>query len=87
MNAFLLDAQIKHELTVPMGPQTWYGVGGNARFLAHPSSMQQLSALAAAAHEHKIRSLTTTCAFDVWMADGSHLEITVTNTGYTYVKP
>lgn len=54
MDAFLLDSHIKHELNVPLGPQTWYGVGGNARILAHPSSAQQLSALAAAAHERKM---------------------------------
>lgn len=37
-----------------MGPLTWYGVGGKARILAQPSSVQQLSALAARAHEQKI---------------------------------
>ena len=34
------------ETDVPLGPRTWYGVGGNAQILAHPSSVAQLAALA-----------------------------------------
>ena len=33
---------------------TWYGVGGTARVLAHPSSVQQLSALAARCREQNV---------------------------------
>lgn len=38
---------VRHETDVPMGPLTWYGLGGSAQVLAHPSSIAQLSALAA----------------------------------------
>lgn len=37
---------------VPLGPMTWYGVGGNAEFLVSPSSTQQLAALVQNAHQH-----------------------------------
>ncbi len=41
-----LDAlRIPCEYDVPLGPLTWYGVGGRARVIAHPSSIAQLSAL------------------------------------------
>lgn len=42
---------IRYECDVPLGPLTWYGVGGPAAVLAHPASYQQLSALAARCHE------------------------------------
>lgn len=41
------DLNIRYERDAPLGPLTWYGVGGNAEVLAHPSSVQQLAALAA----------------------------------------
>lgn len=47
----LADLNIRHDCGVPLGPLTWYGVGGPARLLAYPSSVQQLSALAARCHE------------------------------------
>ena len=42
---------IEHELDAPLAQRTWYGLGGRAQVLAHPESIQQLSALAAACHE------------------------------------
>lgn len=54
MEDLLHDLQIRHELNAPLAPLTWYGVGGPARVLAHPSSVQQLSALAARAHELRL---------------------------------
>jgi UDP-N-acetylmuramate dehydrogenase len=53
MDRLLSDLHIPHERDVPLAPLTWYGVGGPARVLARPSSMQQLSALAVRAHEEK----------------------------------
>jgi len=53
MTAHLLeDLNIRTEEQVPLGPRTWYGVGGHAACLAHPSSIAQLSALVAACREH-----------------------------------
>jgi UDP-N-acetylmuramate dehydrogenase len=50
--SFLADLNIRTETDVPLGPRTWYGVGGHAACLAHPSSIAQLSALVAACREH-----------------------------------
>ena len=47
MDKLLQDLHIPYECDVPLAPLTWYGVGGPARVLAHPSSVAQLSALAA----------------------------------------
>ncbi|MBI1337849.1 MAG: UDP-N-acetylmuramate dehydrogenase [Phycisphaera sp.] len=55
MDQLLKNLNIPHERDVPLGPLTWYGVGGNARLLARPSSVQQLSSLVARAHELGIR--------------------------------
>lgn len=46
---------IRHETNVPLGPLTWYGVGGTAAVVAHPSSAQQLAALASKCHEAGVR--------------------------------
>lgn len=54
MERLLSDLHIPHQRDVPLGPLTWYGVGGPARFLAKPSSIDQLSALAVRAHEQKV---------------------------------
>ena len=45
---------IPHEFEVPLAPKTWYGVGGNAAVLAHPSSIAQLAALVKRCHEREI---------------------------------
>ncbi|MCC7146842.1 MAG: UDP-N-acetylmuramate dehydrogenase [Phycisphaeraceae bacterium] len=45
MEKLLADLNLRYELNVPLGPLTWYGVGGPAAALAHPSSIQQLSSL------------------------------------------
>ena len=50
----LTDLNIRHDCGVPLGPLTWYGVGGPASLLAYPSSVQQLSALAAKCHEMEL---------------------------------
>jgi len=54
MRALLESLGIRHEIDVPLGPLTWYGVGGPAKALAHPADVEQLSALARACHEHAI---------------------------------
>ena len=40
----LTDLNIPHERDVPLGPQTWCGVGGCAEALAHPARVAQLAA-------------------------------------------
>ncbi len=54
MQKLLADLAIPHELDQPLANLTWYGVGGPARVLAHPSSLQQLATLAQRCHEKKI---------------------------------
>jgi len=48
----LAQLHIRTETDVPLGPRTWYGVGGTAAILAHPSSIAQLGALVARCREH-----------------------------------
>ncbi len=47
MDAILKDLSLRYETDVALGAMTWYGVGGRAQALAHPSSAQQLAALTA----------------------------------------
>ena len=54
MRDLLGDLNIPHELDVPLGPYTWYGLGGPAQVLARPASVQQLSALAARCSTKKV---------------------------------
>ena len=54
MDRLLEGLSVRHESDVPLAPRTWYGVGGKARVLAHPSSVQQLAQLTARCHERKI---------------------------------
>ncbi len=53
--AVLDGLNIPFETDVPLGPKTWYGVGGSAAILAHPASVAQLSALARRCHERGVR--------------------------------
>ncbi len=41
----LADLSIPHQRDVPLGPLTWFGIGGRARILAHPQSFEQLADL------------------------------------------
>jgi UDP-N-acetylmuramate dehydrogenase len=52
----LAGLNIRLETDVPLGPRTWYGIGGPAKVLAHPSSVQQLSELAQRSHQRGIRT-------------------------------
>lgn len=48
------DLNIPCEFDVPLGPLTWYGVGGSAAIFARPSSIAQLSALLARCRERGV---------------------------------
>jgi len=53
--AALLDRLgIAYEPEAPLGPRTWYGIGGRAEALAHPDSLEALAALAARCHDTTI---------------------------------
>ncbi|MCC5828092.1 MAG: UDP-N-acetylmuramate dehydrogenase [Phycisphaeraceae bacterium] len=54
MKALLDELHVPHAMNVPLGPLTWYGVGGAAEVLARPSSLQQLSQLCARAKAENI---------------------------------
>ncbi|MCC6581192.1 MAG: UDP-N-acetylmuramate dehydrogenase [Phycisphaeraceae bacterium] len=54
MQAILDELNVRYETDVPMGPLTWIGVGGVARHLAHPSSVQQLATLVRRAQESNV---------------------------------
>jgi len=54
MHQFLADLNIHYQTDVPLAPLTWCGLGGPARILATPSSIQQLSTLLARCHDEQI---------------------------------
>jgi UDP-N-acetylmuramate dehydrogenase len=47
----LADLSIPHEREVPLGKKTWFGIGGAARILAHPRSIDELAAIVKRCHE------------------------------------
>ncbi|MCC7193315.1 MAG: UDP-N-acetylmuramate dehydrogenase [Phycisphaeraceae bacterium] len=51
IETFLEGLNIPFQRNVPLAPWTWYRVGGPARVLAQPSSVEQLAAIAARANE------------------------------------
>jgi len=51
MNSDLRELGIPFDADVPLGPLTWFGVGGCAMVLAHPMDVEQLSALAEYCHD------------------------------------
>lgn len=54
MDPLLSDLNIPHACDVPLGSKTWYHVGGNARILARPESVDQLSQLATRCHSEGV---------------------------------
>lgn len=54
LDALLTDLGIRHEMDAPLGPLTWYNVGGSAQCLAHPASTAQLSELVSRCREQAI---------------------------------
>jgi len=63
------DLNIRYECDAPLGPLTWYGVGGPAGLLAHPSSIQQLSMLAARCYEAGIKVYVLGSGANLLIAD------------------
>lgn len=51
-DAALAAFGIRCETDAPLGPLTWYGVGGRADVLAHPDNVDQLQTLARYAADH-----------------------------------
>jgi UDP-N-acetylmuramate dehydrogenase len=54
LDQLLNDLGIRHEMDAPLGPLTWYNVGGHAQCLAHPASTAQLSELVKRCRESKV---------------------------------
>lgn len=54
LHTLLDDLNIRCEDDAPLGPLTWYHVGGSAQLLAHPASSAQLAALVQRCHEQRI---------------------------------
>jgi UDP-N-acetylmuramate dehydrogenase len=50
----LAGLQVPLEFNVPLGPLTWYGVGGHAAVLARPTSVEQLSQLITHCHVRSV---------------------------------
>lgn len=66
----LLDGlDLPHELNAPLAPKTWYKVGGPAPVLAHPRSVDQLSALAKRCHERGVRIYVLGSGANLLVAD------------------
>ena len=69
MQTLFADLRIPHETDVALGPLTWYGVGGPAKILAHPSSVQQLSALLARCYEAHLPAYVLGSGANLLVAD------------------
>jgi UDP-N-acetylmuramate dehydrogenase len=54
MQQVLDQLNIRYETDAPLGPLTWYGIGGKARWLVHPASFEQLGAIVKACHEQSV---------------------------------
>ncbi|XAM00928.1 UDP-N-acetylmuramate dehydrogenase [Phycisphaeraceae bacterium D3-23] len=54
LHALLDDLNIRCEDDAPLGPLTWYNVGGRAQVLAHPASPAQLGELVRRCHEQGV---------------------------------
>ncbi|MEM6551538.1 MAG: UDP-N-acetylmuramate dehydrogenase [Planctomycetota bacterium] len=50
----LADLDLPIERDAPLGPLTWYGVGGHAEVLARPRSTAQLASLVSRCREHSV---------------------------------
>ncbi len=50
----LVESCVPHEVDVPLGPLTWYGVGGRAEAVAHPRSVEELVDVTRACHERGV---------------------------------
>jgi UDP-N-acetylmuramate dehydrogenase len=68
--ASLLDGlNIRFETRAPLAPLTWYGVGGPAAILAHPSSIQQLGELVARCRQAGVPMYTLGSGANLLVAD------------------
>jgi len=54
IQALVDDLSIRCQFDAPLGPLTWYNVGGNAQCLAHPASQAQLGELVKRCHENAV---------------------------------
>ncbi|MFI4862312.1 MAG: UDP-N-acetylmuramate dehydrogenase [Phycisphaerales bacterium JB063] len=54
LRTLLDDLHIKYEDDAPLGPLTWYNVGGHAQVLAHPETPAQLGELVRRCHERGV---------------------------------
>lgn len=54
LDSLLTGLGIVHEMDAPLGPLTWYNVGGHAQCLAHPASIAQLSELVSQCRANKV---------------------------------
>ncbi|MCC7409897.1 MAG: UDP-N-acetylmuramate dehydrogenase [Phycisphaeraceae bacterium] len=69
MRNLLADLNIPHQLDAPLAPLTWYGVGGPAAVLAHPSSLQQLGALCARCQDASVPTYILGSGANLLVAD------------------
>jgi UDP-N-acetylmuramate dehydrogenase len=54
MQQLLDQLNIPHATDVPLGPLTWYGIGGRAKWLVHPADVEQLGAVVKACRKQRI---------------------------------
>ena len=67
--SLLEGLSIRCDYDHPLGPLTWYGVGGPARILAHPASVQQLTALVARCREAEVKPYILGSGANLLVAD------------------
>jgi UDP-N-acetylmuramate dehydrogenase len=69
-DTLLDELGIRYEAEADLAEQTWYGVGGRARMLAHPSNIDQLVALTSRCFEHGVALRVLGAGANLLVADG-----------------
>ncbi len=88
MRDLLQDLKVPHQTDVPLGPLTSYGVGGPAKVLARPSSVQQLSMLAVKCHDRGVPVYVLGSGANLLVADEGvdGVVVTLADPCFTQVK-
>jgi len=63
------DLNVRTEANAPLAPRTWYGLGGPARLLTHPSNVQQLAAVVKRCHDAGIETYVLGSGANLLVAD------------------
>jgi len=78
MDDVLEQLGVPFERDAPLGPRTWFRVGGAAQWLARPTSVDQLSKLLAACHQRNVAARVLGSGANLLVRDGGVEGVVVT---------